>query len=45
LLANGFEFKGYIDKLGKKPDIICVQETWLKNNLDFIIKGYNTVMK
>lgn len=38
LLANGYEFKGYIDKLRNKPEIICIQETWLKPNLDFIIK-------
>ena len=43
LLANGHEFKGYSDKLEQKLDIIWIQETWIKRNLDFIIKGYNTI--
>ncbi len=28
LLANGREFKKYVDDLSSKPDVICVQETW-----------------
>lgn len=40
LLANGQEFKHFVNTLVEKPDIICVQETWLKPNLDFIIYGY-----
>lgn len=24
-----------------KPDIICIQESWLKPRLDFVIKGYS----
>lgn len=27
--------------LNKKPDIICIQETWLKPTLDFVIRGYS----
>lgn len=28
-----------------KPDVICVQETWLKPSLDFIIRGYECVRR
>ncbi|MCI4382155.1 hypothetical protein PGIGA_G00260520 [Pangasianodon gigas] len=45
LLANGQEFKGFIKKLKGKPDIICIQETWLKPNLDFVIHGYSSIRK
>lgn len=40
LLSNGQEFKGFLEGLECKPDIICVEETWLKPNLDFVIQGY-----
>ncbi len=43
LIANGQEFKKYINDLTIKPDIICIQETWLKPHLDFILKEYNSV--
>lgn len=45
LLANGQEFKHFIKTLAVKPDIICIQETWLKPNLDFIIYGYFGIRK
>lgn len=45
LIANGQEFKKYISELPQQPDIICVQETWLKPNLDFIIRGYSSIRK
>lgn len=40
LLLNGQEFKGFLEGLECKPDIIYVQETWLKPNLVFVIQGY-----
>lgn len=43
LIANGQEFKGYIESLDNKPNVICIQETWLIPRLDFVIKGYNAV--
>ncbi len=43
LLANGQEFKKYVDELSSKPDIICVQETWLRLHLDFRLAGYASV--
>lgn len=45
LCANGQEFKGYINELNEKPDVICVQETWLKPRLDFVLKGYISVRR
>lgn len=41
LIANGQEFKGFIKGLRYKPEMICIQETWLKPALDFVIKGYD----
>lgn len=41
LIANGQEFKKYIDNLSEKPNIICVQETWLIPKIDFVIKYIN----
>ena len=29
--------------MDKKPDVICIQETWLKPALDFVIYGYESV--
>lgn len=43
LIANGLEFKKFIDLSDKKPNIICVQETWLKPKLNFVLQGYNIV--
>lgn len=46
LISNGQEFKKYISDLGDRPHIICIQETWLKPQLDFInfiIQGYTAI--
>lgn len=43
LIANGQEFKRYIHNLNKKPEVLCIQETWVKPNLDFVLKGYNGI--
>ena len=43
LLANGQEFKNFIVDMPAKPGVICVQETWLKPNMEFIIQGYVVV--
>ncbi len=32
--------KKHITEMGKVPDIICIQETWLNSSLDFKINGY-----
>ncbi len=29
----------------EKPDVICVQESWLKPKFDFVIKGYVSVRR
>ncbi|XP_059411379.1 uncharacterized protein LOC132144830 [Carassius carassius] len=43
LISNGQEFKKYISDLEDRPHIICIQETWLKPQLDFIIQGYTAI--
>lgn len=43
LLANGQEFKHFIKELSVQPDVICVQETWLKPSFDFLIHGYSVI--
>ncbi len=45
LIANGQEFKKLISDLENKPDIICVQETWLKPQLNFVLQGYVVIPK
>ena len=43
LIANGQEFKRFIEEAEDRPDIVCIQETWLRPHLDFIIPGYESV--
>lgn len=45
LIANGQEFKKLIRDLENKPDFLCIQETWLKPCLDFVIPGYTCLRK
>ena len=45
LIANGQESKHFIEEIDVKPNIICIQETWLKPSLEFIIHGYTAVRK
>lgn len=45
LAANGQELKHFIVEQDVKPNIICIQETWLKPSLDFIIYGYTAIRK
>lgn len=42
LISNGQELKGFTNDFKKKPEIIRVQETWLKPALEFIIKRYDS---
>ena len=43
LIANGQEFKKYIYDLEVVPEVICVQETWLRPQLDFVIPGFSCI--
>lgn len=48
LISNGQKFKKVIDfKDDKefKPHVICIQETWLKSHLDFVIQGYISIRR
>lgn len=39
LIANDQELKGFIKNLKNKPEIVCVQETWLRPPLDLSLKA------
>lgn len=43
LLANGQEFKKIITDTDVVPDIICIQGTWLRPLLEFVLIGYSYV--
>ena len=43
LVANGQDFKKCVASREEKPDLICIQESWLKPNLYFVIYGYVSV--
>lgn len=43
LIANGQEFKKLVSDLSDKAHVICVQDTWLKPQLDFVISGYTAI--
>uniref|UniRef100_A0A3B1IE94 Reverse transcriptase domain-containing protein n=1 Tax=Astyanax mexicanus TaxID=7994 RepID=A0A3B1IE94_ASTMX len=45
LIANGLDFKQYINSSNERPSVICVQETWLNPRLDFRIQGYEVVRR
>ena len=45
LIANGQELKKFIRDSDVKPHIVCVQETWLKPCLDFVLPGYTCLRK
>lgn len=45
LVANGLEFKSVINEMEIKPDLICIQESWLKFKFDFAIKSYVSVRR
>ena len=42
LIANGQEFKRFVDVFKDKPEMLCVQKTWLKPCLDFVVPGYES---
>ena len=43
LVAHVHELKHYLDSIPSLPDIICVQETFLKPTLDINILGYTVI--
>jgi len=45
LIANGQELKQHIKEQSVKPNIICIQESWLKPSIDFTLYGYTAVRK
>lgn len=45
LIGNGQEFKRFVTASEISYHVICVQETWLKPALDFVLPGYMSVRK
>lgn len=45
IIAHGLEFKNYISQLESQPDVICVQETYLKPDLKYSLSGYEVIRK
>lgn len=39
------DFTKVIDDKKNPNHVICIQETWLKPHLDFVIQGYITIRK
>ena len=39
LIANSQEFKRFIEETKVRPDIVCIQETWLRPHLDTFYLG------
>ena len=45
IIAHGNELKHYIYNSQNKPDFICIQESWLKNSINFKLDNYSLVRK
>lgn len=45
LISNGQECKHFISTQCDKPDLLCVQETWLRPEWDFVLQGYTAVRR
>jgi len=41
VIANGQEFNNFVSDLADGPHVICVQETWLKPQLDFVCINFD----
>lgn len=39
-VANRQDFKNFVSNRSEKPDIVCVQEWWLKASPNFVLYGY-----
>ena len=44
-MANGREFRYFLSQMKGKPQVICIQETFLKPVLDFVIYGYLSIRR
>ncbi len=45
LKAHGNELKKFIYEAENKPDIMCIQETWLTEKMRYSIPGYDIIRK
>ncbi len=44
-IANSQDFKQFIYSQKEKPDLVCIQESWLKPRLDFMINQYEAIRR
>lgn len=45
ILAHGSEFKYLLDQMESVPHILCIQETFLKPEITYNLKGYSLIRK
>ena len=45
IICHKAEFLNFISNLERNPDVICVQETFLKEGTNFVFPGYNVLRK
>ena len=45
LVAHAIELKHFISTSQIAPDVICIQESWLKKDLNFTLVGYNVIRR
>ena len=45
IISHGNELKHYTYNSNYKPDIICIQESWLNNEINFKLNNYSMVRK
>ena len=45
IISHGNELKHYIYNSNCKPDIICIQESWLNNKINYKLNNYSIVRK
>ena len=43
ILAHGSEFKYLLDQMESVPHILCIQETFLKPEITYNLKGYSLI--
>ena len=45
IIAHGSELKHNVYNTPQKPDIICIQESWLKNRINYALDNYSIIRK
>ena len=40
IVAHGAEFKHFLENLEQAPDVVCIRETFLKEDMELLIPCY-----